>query len=129
MNRIEECILSLIKDFKNDPQFNLSISYKYDEEDDMYYIFHDVVDNDFNDDETFQVNTKLIRNLDEFGIINYTFGYSEHVELEELSNSLDYISKSFTITDKELNDIYWDIDETFYSKSINSLSDNNAYAA
>lgn len=129
MNRIEECILSLIKDFKKDPQFDLSISYKYDEEDDMYYIFHDVVDNDFNDDETFQVNTKLIRNLDEFGIINYTFGYSEHVKLEELSDSLDYISKSFTITDKELNDIYWNIDDTFYSKSINSSSDNNAYAA
>lgn len=129
MNRIEKCILSLIKDFKEDPQFDLSISYQYDEEDDMYYIFHDVVDNDFNDDETFQVNTKLIRNLDEFGIINYTFGYSEHVEREEFSDSLDYISKSFTITDKELNDMYWNIDDTFYSKSINSLSDNNAYAA
>lgn len=135
MKSVDERILSLKHNLTNDKNLNILIEYEYDEDDDMFYIFHNRKDNDFNVEETIHINRTLVRNLDEFGIINYTFGYDDQIVFEEQNGNeygytpKEYMSRTFTFTDNNVKNIHSNIGDSFYNTTLNSSSDKYAYAA
>lgn len=78
-----EKVMAFVIDTENDDSFDIALEMEYNFEEDMFYIFHNVKNNEFDQDTTFKLNTKLIKYLDSNGIYNYGFGYSAHLFGEE----------------------------------------------
>lgn len=108
MSGLDSNLTKLITTLGNDKELKLNLRVEFDREDEIYYIYHDRAENNFNKEETYKINTNLVKYLDSRGIWNYSFGFSESLvksdeDKKELNNRLNSgISKGIFIKNFDL---------------------------